>query len=66
MTKNAIALATSETHSGLFSHFNEEIMFSMLDTMSPTCDQVRSDLVSFETAAGEECFVLGALIEYER
>jgi hypothetical protein len=58
---DAVVLATSLTHSDLFGAFNEEIMFPMLDTMGPTCDKVRSDMVIFETAGGGGVFSVGSI-----
>lgn len=59
--KGAVVLATSFQHSSLFGAFNEEIMFPMIDTMGPTCDKVRSDIVIFESEGTGLVFSVGSI-----
>lgn len=61
---NAVLLATATGHDDSFGVFNEEVMFPMVNTLGPTCDKVRSDMVMYDTSGGGSIFSVGSINWY--
>lgn len=61
---NAVILATSLRHDDSFGLFNEDQMFPMINTLGPSCDRVRSDMIYYETLCGGSVFSVGSINWY--
>lgn len=61
---NAVILATSLRHDETFGLFNEDQMFPMIDTLGPSCEKVRSDMIYYDTARGGSVFSVGSINWY--
>lgn len=62
--KNAVVLATSTGHSDDFGLMPEESGFPMINTLGTQTDQVRSDMVIYQTSGGGHVFSIGSMNWY--
>ena len=62
--ENAVMIATSKLaggHSDSYALFPEEIVFPMVNTLGSTSENVRSDIVYYETKGGGAVFSVGSI-----
>jgi len=58
---NALVLASSHNHTPAYLLVLDEMLFNIMDSGGDVCEQVRADMVFFETPGGGAVFSVGSI-----